>query len=575
VSTTLEQRARDALAQYFGADRAEGLRAATELLSGDFEIADADTVLAMNLARVVMATNHIVNREFDPAVGLASQIQTDGERFDIPELRARALRLRALRELFAGSASTALRLNSEALDQALRSGQSRLVAALSLDTAAGFIALNGHEKAMPLLQRLHRMLAPEEASSSRFFAHVLHAEASLGLGRLDEAHEQIGLAIHSFGTKAGERGRIYAAVIEARISRMRNDHKADDYFELWIDRARKLRYEQAIGLLHAEHGWRALDADGDAAKASRRFDESIDLLTERADAGIRLDVHTALADAYTRLGEGELAREAMRHAMTYMRSERDHHLHEIRELLELDGDLLEKGKLRAAEEAQRVLLDEMVEQLRDVHGDLKKHLSEAMHDIRGPLTVLELITDSIGETPADSARQAGVARAASQQIADIVSLLETGVAKDVVHNTPFAKVLSEALPLYNRYAARKGSSVSLYAQTDSPVPTHVAILRRIANNLIENAVKFSPPGSAVAISLVERGPDLLLEIRDQGPGFRRHLRPAAPTAGETSTGFGLGIVRKLLEASDGRMKLLDYDEGGLVQVRWPLPGYSA
>jgi tetratricopeptide (TPR) repeat protein len=373
VSTTLEQRARDALAQYFGADRAEGLRAATELLSGDFEIADADTVLAMNLARVVMATNHIVNREFDPAVGLASQIQTDGERFDIPELRARALRLRALRELFAGSASTALRLNSEALDQALRSGQSRLVAALSLDTAAGFIALNGHEKAMPLLQRLHRMLAPEEASSSRFFAHVLHAEASLGLGRLDEAHEQIGLAIHSFGTKAGERGRIYAAVIEARISRMRNDHKADDYFELWIDRARKLRYEQAIGLLHAEHGWRALDADGDAAKASRRFDESIDLLTERADAGIRLDVHTALADAYTRLGEGELAREAMRHAMTYMRSERDHHLHEIRELLELDGDLLEKGKLRAAEEAQRVLLDEMVEQLRDVHGDLKKH----------------------------------------------------------------------------------------------------------------------------------------------------------------------------------------------------------
>ena len=115
-------------------------------------------------------------------------------------------------------------------------------------------------------------------------------------------------------------------------------------------------------------------------------------------------------------------------------------------------------------------------------------------------------------------------------------------------------------------AARK----ELTLQTSSPVQgtlvqADAAALNQVLDNLISNAIKFSPPGGQILISInpVAGNHHVQCQVRDAGPGFteedktqlfQRYKRLSArPTAGEPSTGLGLSIVRKLVLAMNGEL----------------------
>ena len=103
-------------------------------------------------------------------------------------------------------------------------------------------------------------------------------------------------------------------------------------------------------------------------------------------------------------------------------------------------------------------------------------------------------------------------------------------------------------------------------------------LGQILDNLISNALKFSPPGKSVfvAIRTTDNKADCI--IRDEGPGFttedtakmfRRYGRLSArPTGGEPSTGLGLSIVRKLVTGMGGELTCASVPgEGAAFTVR--------
>jgi two-component system sensor histidine kinase/response regulator len=111
----------------------------------------------------------------------------------------------------------------------------------------------------------------------------------------------------------------------------------------------------------------------------------------------------------------------------------------------------------------------------------------------------------------------------------------------------------------------------------SHVPANAPMVRadpsavdQVLDNLISNALKFSPPGKEIAISVRFTPQYVECEVRDQGPGFteddrlrmfRRYARLSArPTGGEPSTGLGLSIVKKLVQAMGG--ELACYSEPG-------------
>jgi signal transduction histidine kinase len=88
-------------------------------------------------------------------------------------------------------------------------------------------------------------------------------------------------------------------------------------------------------------------------------------------------------------------------------------------------------------------------------------------------------------------------------------------------------------------------------------------LRQVIDNIISNAVKYSPAGSEVRVRAAIEGDEWLVSVQDQGPGLtaedqERLLQDVArlsakPTGGEKSTGLGLAISRRVVEAHGGRI----------------------
>lgn len=108
----------------------------------------------------------------------------------------------------------------------------------------------------------------------------------------------------------------------------------------------------------------------------------------------------------------------------------------------------------------------------------------------------------------------------------------------------------------------------LTIETDFPEADLIALadshaVDQVFSNLLSNAIKFSPPGKKIFVAVRGNGAFVECSIRDEGPGFteadkirmfRRYGRLSArPTGGETSTGLGLSIVRKLILAMNGEL----------------------
>jgi signal transduction histidine kinase len=95
------------------------------------------------------------------------------------------------------------------------------------------------------------------------------------------------------------------------------------------------------------------------------------------------------------------------------------------------------------------------------------------------------------------------------------------------------------------------------------VTADASCLDQVLDNLLSNALKFSPSGGRISVSVQANTDDVQCTIQDEGPGFtvedrakmfRRYARLSAkPTDGEPSTGLGLSIVKKLVKAMNGKL----------------------
>jgi signal transduction histidine kinase len=127
-----------------------------------------------------------------------------------------------------------------------------------------------------------------------------------------------------------------------------------------------------------------------------------------------------------------------------------------------------------------------------------------------------------------------------------------------------SRLMLRACEYYRMAAAQKGLTVSCRPGTDVPLAfgDRVAIAV-VADNLLSNAVKYSKPGGSVQVEVVPGPGGVACRVCDSGPGLSaseqaRLFQPGArvgpsPTAGEPSAGFGLVIVKQLVERMGGRV----------------------
>jgi len=115
-----------------------------------------------------------------------------------------------------------------------------------------------------------------------------------------------------------------------------------------------------------------------------------------------------------------------------------------------------------------------------------------------------------------------------------------------------------------------------------PVDGNPDELHRMALNLLDNAIRHTPPGSTIELRLRPEGPNAVLEVADDGPGvppelreqiFERFVRGDGPadTAVGGGSGLGLAIVRAVATSHGGSAEVGESAQGGaLFRVRLPL-----
>jgi signal transduction histidine kinase len=157
---------------------------------------------------------------------------------------------------------------------------------------------------------------------------------------------------------------------------------------------------------------------------------------------------------------------------------------------------------------------------------------------------------------------------ASRRMLEIVNSLLTTAALDrgleLRRSTvDLARLAATVLDEHGEKAADKGQRLLLESDQDCSAVVDHDRMRQVVDNLVSNAIKFSPRGTDVHVVVRGHNGGVRLEVRDHGPGltaedlqraFGRFARLSArPTGGEAATGLGLSIVKGLVELHGGRV----------------------
>jgi signal transduction histidine kinase len=231
---------------------------------------------------------------------------------------------------------------------------------------------------------------------------------------------------------------------------------------------------------------------------------------------------------------------------------------------------------------QRLLVD----QLSKANADKNRFLGMAAHDLRNPLASIrglaEFLRDGVvGPLSTDQLDLVKTIHGASQEMLLLVNELldvatiEAGELKIAPESSDVVELVEKAVYLSNIEASKKQTRI-VFSAGEQPVRCTLDPhkIRQVVNNLLSNAVKYSPPGSTINVELGAAAAAFTIAVRDQGPGIPESERhklfkdfgrtSVMPTGGEKSTGLGLAICRKIIDAHHGTITAENLPERGCV-----------
>jgi len=142
-----------------------------------------------------------------------------------------------------------------------------------------------------------------------------------------------------------------------------------------------------------------------------------------------------------------------------------------------------------------------------------------------------------------------------------------------------AQVLEDVAPALGELAARAGSTCTMSPAPPLCIEGYDSLIFRLVFNLAENAIKYTPPGGKIEITLQQQNSSAVLEVKDNGPGipadtlehiFDRFYR-GDPAREGSGTGLGLALVRSIVQLHQGQIHVSStLGEGSCFRVVLPL-----
>jgi two-component system sensor histidine kinase GlrK len=236
-------------------------------------------------------------------------------------------------------------------------------------------------------------------------------------------------------------------------------------------------------------------------------------------------------------------------------------------------------------------LDWLRRRLDEFETQKNRFLRHVSHELKTPLTALregaELLYDQVaGPLAPTQAQVVSIMRDNSvklqrliEELLDYQRALHAAASLEV-RPISLDEVVREAARSHELAAQAKGLRLTIDAQS-STLEADPQKLRSIVDNLISNAVKFTPSGGTIAVRARSAGGEAVIEVLDTGPGvpleeresifnlFFRGRSKAAEGGRVKGSGLGLAISREFVEAHGGQIAVVGDGAGGHFRVTLP------
>lgn len=218
----------------------------------------------------------------------------------------------------------------------------------------------------------------------------------------------------------------------------------------------------------------------------------------------------------------------------------------------------------------------------------RRFVADAAHELRTPLTAIRLQAQIARRSTHTDARQqalaeleAGVERA-SHLVSQLLQMarLEPETARRRPERVRLDGLLKDVVAAFSAQAEASDIDLGITHAQPLEILGQPESLRVLLDNLVDNALRYTPRGGNVDLALEQSLDQAILSISDNGPGipasereqvFARFYRLAASHV--PGSGLGLAIVREIAGQHQARIQLLDTPGGGLtVRICFPLPG---
>jgi two-component system sensor histidine kinase/response regulator len=216
-------------------------------------------------------------------------------------------------------------------------------------------------------------------------------------------------------------------------------------------------------------------------------------------------------------------------------------------------------------------LEEKQNELYKTNERKNQFIGIAAHDLRNPVISIrgfsELLLKDSKELSEEQREFLHIIHSTSRNMLAMIndlldiSRIESGKLKLSQKPGSLNKLILERIRLISLQATKKHITIHKELSNTPEITFDPQRLGQAVDNLISNAIKFAPIGSSVYLNLHHDGDIVKFSVSDEGPGIppeeqhllfsEFHRLSIQPTAGETSTGLGLAIAKKIIEAHDG------------------------